>query len=306
MHARETQHGVLAHAEARGDARPVERGTQEATAQAATLGVEPVRAVRGFVAPDGEVAAGHAERGVQHLAVAQEPAGVGAVAFEQDGEVVAGPEFALQVELVAEDRGSGHGRGARAHRPPAGPGGSSPRSPIAPAPGACDGRAAAARPRAGARAARRQPTAAVRRGRGGRRGDVGGALAALRPPICSRSRSCCRSWMPVTQSWPESDARTVGRSGRPRRVARGCRRACSRGTAPAAAAPYSCLSVPETQAAQRRPRARARARKGAAAEARAIDAERRLASSDEPPCRRLRPHSGQKTAFVNRLNGSLP
>ena len=81
----------------------VERRAQEAAAEAAALGVEPVRAVCGVVAPDGEVAAGDAQRGVQHFAVAQEAARVGAVALEQEGEVVAGPEFALQVELVAED-----------------------------------------------------------------------------------------------------------------------------------------------------------------------------------------------------------
>ena len=54
---------------------------------------------------------------MQHLAVAQEPAGVGAVAFEQDRKVVAGPEFALQVELVAEDADQvmGEGLGHTAH-----------------------------------------------------------------------------------------------------------------------------------------------------------------------------------------------
>jgi hypothetical protein len=103
VHAGEPQHGVLAHAEARRDARPVERRAEEVAPEAAPVAVEPFRAVGGVVAPDGQVAAGHPEGGVQHLAIAQEAAGVGAVTLEKDREVVAGTELPLEVEFVAED-----------------------------------------------------------------------------------------------------------------------------------------------------------------------------------------------------------
>ena len=49
------------------------------------------------------VAAGHPEGGVQHPAVAQEAAGVGPVALEEDGKIVAWPQLALEVEFVPED-----------------------------------------------------------------------------------------------------------------------------------------------------------------------------------------------------------